>query len=455
MLSSVMLQYKAMAEMVQSYHITGASAGEIATSIETAVRAGGLQPGGRLPTVRGLAAALGVSPVTVAAAYRRLTERGVLSADGRRGTRVCPRPPLPTSAGGSEVPPGTRDLANGNPDPTLLPDLRAAARRLALPRHLYGGQANRADLLELAAAELAADGIPTPALAVTGGAMDGIERTLQAHLRPGDRVAIEDPAYPAVRDLLVAFGLNPEPVAVDDEGPLPADLERALVRGAAACLLTPRAQNPTGAALSGDRARELHALLAAHPGVLLVEDDHGGSVAGAPAVSLAPGHDGPWAVLRSAAKTLGPDLRLAVMAGDPATVARVEGRQRLGTGWVSHVLQELAVALWRDPATAGLLARAAAAYTERRDALVGALAGHGLRAHGRSGLNVWLPVPEEVATVQGLLARGWCVRGGERYRIRTGPAIRITVAALPPAEAERLAADVAATVHGSTRTGAA
>jgi DNA-binding transcriptional MocR family regulator len=444
-----------MPALVQSYHIRGSSAGEIATSIETAVRSGGLQPGERLPTVRGLAAELGVSPVTVAAAYRRLTDRGLLSAEGRRGTRVCPGPPLPPPVAAPAVPAGVRDLANGNPDPELLPDLRHTLRRLAAPTRLYGAEANRADLLDLAAQELSGDGIPTAALAVTGGAMDGIERTLQAHLRAGDRVAIEDPAYPAVRDLLGALGLAAEPVGIDDQGPLPADLERALGRGTAAFLLTPRAQNPTGAALTQERAAELRSVLAPHPGVLLVEDDHGGALAGVPALSLAGEHPGPWAVLRSVAKMLGPDIRLAVMAGDPLTVARVEGRQRLGTGWVSHLLQALVVALWRDPATAGLLARAAATYTERREAFLAALAARGLAAHGRSGLNVWVPVAEEVGTVQGLLARGWCVRGGERYRIRTGPAIRVTVAALPPPDAERLAADNAAVVRGSGRTGAA
>jgi DNA-binding transcriptional MocR family regulator len=351
--------------------------------------------------------------------------------------------------------PGVRDVANGNPDPRLLPDLRAVARRLALPRHLYGDEANRPDLLELAAAELAADGITATALSVTGGAMDGIERTLQAHLRSGDRVAVEDPAYPAVRDLLGALGLGVEPVAVDDSGMLPDELARALTRGATACLLTPRAQNPTGAALDPARAAQLRTVLDAHPGVLLVEDDHGGVVSGAPPISLSAGHAGPWAVVRSVAKTLGPDIRLAILAGDPVTVARIDGRQRLGTGWVSHVLQEMVVSLWRDAATAGLLARATAAYTERRQALIAALAAQGLRAQGRSGLNVWVPVPEEVSTVQGLLARGWGVRGGERYRIRSGPAIRVTVAALLPAEAERLAADVAGVVRGSGRTGTA
>ncbi|HEV7677677.1 MAG TPA: aminotransferase class I/II-fold pyridoxal phosphate-dependent enzyme [Candidatus Dormibacteraeota bacterium] len=444
-----------MTDLVQSYHIQGSTAGEIAGSVESAVRAGGLQAGERMPTVRGLAIRLGVSPVTVAAAYRRLSERGVLSAAGRRGTFVCPGAALPSRYDVPLLPSGVRDLASGNPDPALLPDLGAALRHLDLPRQLYGGDATRADLLELAAEDLHADGIVTDALAVVGGAMDGIERTLQAHLRAGDRVAVEDPIYPAVRDLVGALGLATEPVAVDDSGPLPGELERALSRGVAALLVTPRAQNPTGAALDEARAAALRAVLAGHPGVLLIEDDHAAQIAGAPSRSLSPGHDGPWAVLRSVAKKLGPDLRLAVMAGDPGTVARVSGRQRLGTGWVSHILQETVVTLWRDPATAALVERATAAYSERRAAIIDALAANGLRAHGRSGLNVWVPVPEEGAMVQFLLGRGWGVRGGERFRFRTGPAIRVTASVLRPGEAERLAADIAEMVGGSRRTGVA
>ena len=444
-----------MTDVVQSYHITGSTAGDIALSIETAVRAGGLQGGDRLPTVRSLAAQLGVSPVTVAAAYRRLNERGVVSTSGRRGTHVCPGGPIPTRHGTPALPPGVRDLATGNPDPHLLPDLGAATARLTLPRHLYGDEANRADLLVLAAADLHRDGIAADAVAVVGGAMDGIERTLQAHLRAGDRVAVEDPGYPPLRDLLGALGLAAEPVAIDDSGILPDELERVLARGAAACVVNPRAQNPTGAALDTRRAADLCSVLAAHPGVLLVEDDHAGAVSGAPSLSLSPGHDGPWAVLRSVAKMLGPDIRVAIMAGDPGTVARVDGRQRLGTAWVSHILQELVVVLWRDPATAALLAQATATYSERRQALIDALAAHGLRAHGRSGLNVWVPVAEEAAMVQFLLGRGWGVRGGERHRLRSAPAIRVTISDLLPDESERLAADIAELVRGSLRTGTA
>jgi DNA-binding transcriptional MocR family regulator len=273
--------------------------------------------------------------------------------------------------------------------------------------------------------------------------VDGVERVLQAHLRPGDRIALEDPGYAAVLDLVGALGLVPEPVGVDDSGPLPADVERALAAGARALVVTTRAQNPTGAALDERRVRALRPVLAAHPDVLLVEDDHAGPVAGADALTLTAGR-ARWAHVRSAAKSLGPDLRLAILAGDAETVARVEGRQGLGTGWVSHLLQGLVAALWADPETPRRLRAAAEAYRARRDALLGALAARGIAAHGRTGFNVWVPVREEASVVMAMAEAGWAVRAGERYRLRSGPAVRVTIARLAPREAPKVADALAA-----------
>ena len=277
---------------------------------------------------------------------------------------------------------------------------------------------------------------------------------LQAHLRPGDRVALEDPGYVAVFDLVAALGLVLEPVAIDDSGPLPDDLARALRTGVEAFIVTPRAQNPTGAAVDPARARELRAVLGKHPDVLVVEDDHAGPVAGAPAVSVCHGRER-WALVRSVSKSLGPDLRLAILAGDATTVARVEGRQSVGTGWVSHLLQDLVTTLWSDSATDRLLARAADTYATRRDALVRALAVHGIEAHGRSGLNVWVPVVEEAAIVAALAQAGWAVRAGERYRLKSGPAVRVTVAGLAPRDADRLAAALARSLRPERRRASA
>jgi len=445
-----MLQYEVM-NVVLQYGIQGGTASQVVASVERAILDGRLAPGAALPPVRALAAALGLSAATVAAAYRTLRIRGLVAGEGRRGTRVVLRPPLPLRPG-PVVGPGTRDLAEGNPDPARLPDLRRALRALPARSALYGAPSVLPALRRRAARQLDRDGIPSSSLAILGGALDAVERVLQAHLRPGDRVAVEDPGYAGVLDLVGALGLVPEPMPVDDLGPRPAALEAAVRAGARAVIVTPRAQNPTGAAFDETRARQLRALLDRHPDVLLVEDDHAGPVAGTPAFTLAHARKPKWAAVRSVSKSLGPDLRLAVLAGDATTVARVEGRQALGAGWVSHLLQGAVAALWADDAIERQLREAADTYTRRRRALLDALARRGVPAHGRSGLNVWIPVREEAATIAAMAAEGWAVRAGEPYRLRSAPAVRITVSTLAPEEAPMVAAALvrALGAHGRT-----
>ena len=400
-----------------------------------------MPPATKLPPVRELAAALEVSPATVAAAYRALRQRGFVVADRGRGTSVAPLPPVRVQPV-AELPAGVRDLASGNPDPALLPALGEVLARLDPAHRLYGLPAKLPELEARARADFAADGIDGD-VAVTGGALDAIERALQTELRAGDRVVVEDPSWPRIADLVHALGFALEPVPVDERGLVPDALGDGLRRGARAVIATPRGQNPTGAAADPERGSELRAVLARHRDVLVLEDDYVARVVGAPYVPLHDA-DGRWAVIRSLSKVLGPDLRVAVVAGDPLTISRIEGRQRLGPGWVSHVLQQVAALLLRDRATARLLARAEKTYAERRAALVSALAERGVEAAGDSGLGVWVPLADEAAAVRELLVAGWAVAPGERYRFRSAPGIRVTTAALEPGEAERLAEAIAA-----------
>lgn len=442
-----------MPGVTTEYRPAGRRAAEIAADVEAAAAAGRAPAGTLLPPVRTLAGELGVAPGTVAAAYRLLAERGVVEGHRRAGTRIRHRP-APLGRRAPSPPPGTRDLWRGNPDPALLPDLRAALAATGPERRLYGRAAVLPELAELAAAAFAADGVALPAVTVTGGALDAIERTLQAHLHPGMRVAVEDPGYAGVLDLLDALGLVAEPVAVDADGMLPDGLRTALDRRSRAVVLTPRAQNPTGAALSERRAEDLRELVAGR-GVVVIEDDHAGVVAGAVPVSVAGTAGGPGVVVRSASKALGPDLRLAVVAGDPETVSAIEGRQAVGQGWVSHLLQEVVVTLLRDPAMPARLDAAASAYRRRRDALVTALGDRGVAATAVSGLNVWVRVPEEASVVAGMAARGWAVAGGARYRIASPPGVRVTTATLDPSEADEVADALVASTGspGRTRSG--
>lgn len=431
--------------LVQNY-ITGDSAVNIARSVEAAVAAGRIAGGSLLPPVRTAAAHLRVSPATVAAAYRVLGQRGVVIADGRRGTRVRHAPPIamPVPA---PLPEDVRDLAAGNPDENLLP----AIPRLPHEQRLYRDDLNDPRLLELARQQFAADNIPADDIAVVSGALDGVERVLREHLRPGDRVAVEDPCFTGVVDLLSALALIAVPVTVDDEGIEPDALRRALRGDVAALIVTPRAQNPTGAAITSARQRALRVVLAKHPEVLLIEDDHAGPIAGAPYRTLADRSRERWAVVRSVSKSLGPDLRVGLLAADARTIARVEGRQTLGIRWVSHILQRIVIAIWSDRRVQSLLKRAERTYTERRNALLRELRTRGIETHGPSGLNVWIPVREETPVVQALMADGWAVQAGERYRLTTGPAIRVTIATLEPKDAARFADDLARILAPSRR----
>ncbi|MFG2196558.1 aminotransferase class I/II-fold pyridoxal phosphate-dependent enzyme [Streptomyces sp. NPDC048639] len=440
--------------MLGEYRISGHRAADIAASVEQAVGAGELSPGQLLPPLRELARQLDVNPNTVAAAYRTLRDRGVIETAGRRGSRVRARPASTArEAIGVAAPPGVVDVSMGNPDISLLPPLgdalAAAAARHADSPTLYGDAAVRTELEEMARAALDADGVPDGPVAVTSGALDAIERVLAAHLRPGDAVAVEDPGWGSALDLIPAMGLRAVPVAVDDEGPLPQDVERALSRGARALMVTCRAQNPTGAAVSPGRAADLRSVLEARPETLLIEDDHGHGIVDLALAPLA-GRTRHWAFVRSTAKAYGPVLRLAVLTGDALTIDRVGGRQRLGPGWVSHLLQDAVVHLWR---TGAVDAEAvAAAYGSRRDALVRALRERGIAAHGRSGMNVWVPVPDETGAVARLLQSGWAVAPGARFRLASPPGVRVTVSSLSGGDIEAVA-DAVASATASAPSG--
>ena len=426
----------------------GETAREISASVEAGVRTGQLTPGDRLLPVRDLASQLGVSPTTVAAAYADLRRRGITAGAGRAGTRIRAAPPV-SVRGYLPAPAGARDLISGGPDPDLLPDL--PARPASRPARMYAQAPVSPRLRPLAAGQLTADGIDATHLMVTGGALDGIERVLATWLTPSDRVIVEDPGHAVTFDLLAGMGYTAVPVPVDELGIRPDGLAAALARGAGALIVTPRAQAATGAAWDPDRAAAIAETLRRYPSLPVIEDDHAGPVAGAPAFTACGGRPR-WVTIRSVSKSLGPDLRLAVVAGDEATIARVAGRQALGTGWVSYQLQDLVADLWADPSVPRALASAAGVYQGRREALQAALREHGISATGRSGFTCWVPVSDEEGVASRLAEAGWAVAPGQRFRIAAPPGVRISFATLDSSDAPSFAADFArALCHRASR----
>jgi DNA-binding transcriptional MocR family regulator len=437
------------------YQISGQGAAEIAASVESGVRCGALAPGDLLPPVRTLAARLGVAPATVAAAYKALRERGMVETAGRNGTRVRFRPPVASrNARRVAAPPGTRDLSTGEPDRRLLPSLGPALRRLVTMANEPVGYATGPlpEFVAAASDRLIADGVPAGPVTATSGTLDATERLLGSTLRVGDRVGIEDPCWANLIDLLAALGLQPVPILVDDDGPTVDGLRQALRVGVSAVFVTNRAQNPTGAAISAERAAQLRRLLAGAPDVLLIEDDHAAELAEVPLSTLA-GPGRPWVFVRSVSKPYGPDLRVAVVTGDPATIARLDGRLSLGCRSVSTVLQRLVLELWRDERVAAAVARASRSYGQRRRGLVDALARRGVAAHGRTGINVWVPVADEAGAVAALRDLGYAVAPGSLFRLAAPPGLRISIGSLDMSDMDSVADAVATAVASPALTG--
>lgn len=425
------------------------SSGQIVEAISRAVRNGELTQGAPLPSIRNLAETIGVSPGTVALAFRTLRERGIVTTAHGRRARIADRPAIPRPLQ-LPLPHGVHDLSTSSPDPALLPDIGAFLTAELYAPQLYDTQPVEPRLAAIGAAQFAADGIEG-VLTTVNGALDAMERILAAHLRPGDAVLVEDPQWVSSLSLFRVLGLEVVPVAVDDEGMLPEQLEAALAsRHCAAIVLTTRAQNPYGSALSAERAGALRLVLERAPDLLVIEDDHASLIAGAPAQTLTGGRRS-WAVIRSMSKALGPDLRVAVMASDRATADRVQGRLMLGPGWVSHLAQRLVAAVLSDAGALERIAAAEATYARRRHALIAALEGHGIPSAGRSGLNVLIPVTEEVPLAGYLLSRGWAVRPGEAFRLRSQPFLRVAISTLHEYQAPVLAADFAAALRPGDR----
>lgn len=421
----------------------------IAAGISRLITTGDLAPGDRLPTVRDLARELGVSPATVSHAWQTLAGAGLITSRGRSGSfvRAQPREWMPRRYQGLDVSlEAALDLSRGTPDPGLLPRLAPVLATLE-PHADTASYRQKPDIPELH--DLLRDTWPAPpeSLTVTNGALDAIDRILATLVRYGDRVVVENPTFPPFLDLLEAYGLEPVGVELDAEGMVPAAFSVALGSAPAIVLLQTRAHNPTGISLSPARAAELAGILARHrtaQHTIVVEDDHSGAISAAADVTLASHLPERTIHVRSYSKSHGPDLRIGALGGPRALVDKVVARRLLGPGWTSRTIQSILHALLTTPGSLAEVEAARAAYVERRFALRAALRESGVELPHGDGINAWLPVADERATLVQLAAAGIRVAPGQPFQLGdTPPHVRVTVGVVPVDTAPAVAAALA------------
>ena len=392
-------------------------------------------------------------------ALAELRRRGVVVTEPRRGTRIGAGPPIGSARAPLPVPPGARDLSRGNPDPALLPDLDARARALRACRRACTASRQALPELRRARARAAARRRrPRRAtLCVVSGALDAIERVAAGAPAPGRPRRRREPRLRrAVSTCCARTGLALEPVAVDERGMLPDALRAALARGACAVVITPRGQNPTGAALDAHaRARAAPRCSTSAPTALLIEDDHLGPVAGSAlhtARSAAPARAlGGHALGRQGARARPAPGRARRRRRTRSRAS--QGRQQCGPGWVSHILQALVLEPVERPATShALVARASATYAQRRERLLACLA----RQRRRRARRLRAERVDRRCRRRPARRRAAAARLGARARralpARRQPARRS--ASRPPRSAEAEAARLAARSRRRARPGA-
>lgn len=413
--------------------LTGRGSRDIVAGLEQAVSHGRLQPGQALPSVRALADQLGISPATVANAYRMLGQRGVVEVRSKRTiVRVVPVQAV-IDRWWIHRPPSARMLSLSLPNPDFLPRvdehlLTHAIRGYGHPVKSRADNPIDPELAAILASWFAEDDIPADHLLLASGHLDAIRRALQLFLRHGDPIAVEDPNEDIILQMVSNLGLRPVPVSVDDEGPEPHSLRSALATGAQVLLITSRAQHPTGAAVSEERSEALRTLLFDRRGTLVIELDRGHGVADSSLHSLA-GITNQWLHVRNIDAAFGADLRLAPVSGDEHSIRLLRAMQRDDIEWISFLQQRIMIELLSS--TKEIVEGAAHAYRHRRELLINALAEHGIHARGRTGYDVWVPLPstvDEMGVVIRLMNAGWVVAPGKPMRITSPPALRITVA---------------------------
>ena len=252
-------------------------------------------------------------------------------------------------------------------------------------------------------------------LVVTRGVAGSLGLIAAALLRPGDRVGVEEPGYPAARGVFAAYGVRPVPCPVD-EGGLVVD---ALPEGLRLVYLTPAHQYPLGGRLSVPRRKALISWARA-TGALLLEDDYDGEfrydVAPLPALF---GLDPEVVVyLGTTTKILTVALRVGWLVARPDLAARLADTGANLGEWAAGPAQRAVCTLITTGDLERHIRRMRHEYARRRAAMVAAL---GSGAAGRlsgdeAGMHMILETRQPAGMVAAAaLERGVAVSTVERY----------------------------------------
>ncbi|RUM95650.1 PLP-dependent aminotransferase family protein [Pseudaminobacter arsenicus] len=327
--------------------VTGSTrVGMVMATIRQRIAGRSLLPGARLPSIRRLAATLGVSPSTVVEGYERLVAEGTIHSRPGSGfyvasqavplslSQIGPRVDravdpfwvsrLSLEAGEGDLKPGCGWLPpSWLPQDNIRKALRSVSRASGPALADYGSPFGLAPLRQLIARRIAERGIEASPdqIMLTDCGTQAIDLLCRFLLEPGDTVLVDDPCYFNFQALLRAHRAKTVSVPYTPSGP---DIElfgKVLAEHQPRLYVTNSAvHNPTGATLSPLVAHRV-LKLADQFGLTIVEDDIFGDFEHTPAPRLA-AFDGLDRVVSigSFSKTLSASARCGFIAARPAWV---------------------------------------------------------------------------------------------------------------------------------------
>lgn len=338
---------------------------------------GTLGPGDRVPSLRALAARLGVSLSTVTRAYAALEEEGWIEPRPQSGFYVrTPRGPAPSAPGTSTPrrsdsrhdllgllrdllatdcgPANTVTLSLALPSPELLPvkALERASGRVLRRAPSLAAQYSPPAGIEALRRQIAYRGVDAgdrvhpEEVIVTSGCAEALAIALRASLPAAAVIAVESPTFFNILTLIETLGMEARELPTDPGTGMDLDaLERELDAGRVQGVLTvANFNNPLGS-LMPDHAKERLAGLARRYAVPVIEDDLYGELyfgERRPPAVRAFDRDGHVLTASSFSKTIAPGYRVGwLLPGRHAERARTI---KHATSMSSATLPQMAIA---------------------------------------------------------------------------------------------------------------
>ena len=380
---------------------------QIADALGDSIRNGDLPSGSKLPPMRNLAYDLGVTLGTVSRAYREAERRGLVGGEVGRGTYVQsngrypqPRAPRAFALGdvrdnginlSMAVPPlgdGGTHLAETikeiSTDPTLCGDMMDYQGHSGLVRHRAAG----VDWVRRTGVDCDVD-----RLTISNGTQHAIMISMMALARPGDTILVECITYPGVIHLANQLGIKLQPVAIDQDGMVPEDLERAISEHRpSAVYLVPTVQNPTTAIMSRQR-REAIAEVLMRRDLLAIEDDIWGFLLDEDLPSLAALAPQHVVHVTGLSKAMSPGLRVGYIASPSGANDAIRAVARMSSWMAPPLMAEIAMRWISDGRGEKLIKWQRAEASARMRIAADVLGAFDIHGHGHS-YQIWLELPE-------------------------------------------------------------